>query len=179
MSINRLQARAPSAKFVTVAILYEHELRFHKISNDGSGKCDAYKTNDESDLVIGVIYAIAESEKQDLDRKEGLGYGYEEKMVELIVDSGETIKATTYYATNIGTGLNPYIWYTHHVLTGARENRLPNEYVKKIENVESIFDPKPERHEKEMAIHANKLLRKKYSLSIDCSGGLPARPYSA
>lgn len=156
MSVTRLKDRVPSAKFVSVATLYEHDLMFHKISKDGSGKCDAYKTNSENHRVIGVVFEIAESKKAELDRKEGLGYGYDEKVVELAAQSGDTIKATTYYAIKIDSGLKPYEWYTHHVLTGAKENGLPCEYVEKIESVESISDPKSERHEKEMVIYANK-----------------------
>ena len=62
----------------------------------------------------------------------------------------------TYYATKIDPGRKPYHWYKHHVLTGATENGLPNEYVEKIATIESIADPNPERNEREMEIYANK-----------------------
>ena len=156
MSIKRLVDRVPSAKFETVASLHEHDLRFHKKSKDGSGKCDACKTNNPKHFVIGVVFEIDESEKSDLDRKEGLGYGYEEKEVTLISLSGEKISALTYYATSIDSELKPYHWYKHHVLTGAKENELPAEYIEKINSIESVADIKPERHESEMAIYANK-----------------------
>lgn len=156
MSLKRLIDRVPSAKLEAVATLNEHDLQFHKISSDGSGKCDAHETNNPEHSVIGVVFEIADKEKQNLDRKEGLGYGYEQKEVTLTLASGQSIKATTYYATNIGSNLKPYHWYKHHVLTGAKENGLPAEYIEKINRVESVTDPKPERHESEMAIYANK-----------------------
>ncbi|MES9834734.1 MAG: gamma-glutamylcyclotransferase [Candidatus Thiodiazotropha sp. DIVDIV] len=146
----------PSAKLETVATLQRHELRFHKISKDGSGKCDAYETKNPQHSVIGVVYDISESEKQILDRKEGLGDGYEQKEVTLTTVSGENIRAITYYATNIGLELKPYHWYKNHVLTGAEENGLPAKYIEKIMNIKSVTDPKPERHESEMAIYTNK-----------------------
>ncbi len=156
MSIKRLRDRAPSSCFVSIATLYEHDLRFHKIGKDGSGKCDAQETNNLEHSVIGVVFEIAESEKSELDRKEGLGYGYEQKEVELTTPSGRIINASTYYATSIDPSLKPYHWYKHHVLTGAQENGLPGEYVERISIIESIADPKPERNQREMAIYANK-----------------------
>ena len=156
MSIKRLKDRVPSAHVISIATLNEHHLRFHKKSKDGSGKCDAHETQNAEHHVIGVVFEIAETDKPELDRKEGLGLGYEQKEVTLTASSGETISAITYYATNIDSKLKPYHWYKHHVLTGAKENGLPSEYVDKISSIESIPDPKLERHESEMAIYANK-----------------------
>ncbi len=145
--------RVPSAKLVTVATLVGHDLRFHKASKDGSGKCDAYFTNSTDDEVIGVVYEIDISDKTSLDRKEGLGFGYDEKEVTLTTNSGELIIAITYYATSIDPSLTPYDWYTHHVITGATENNLPKDYVDSINEVEFIEDPDRMRYEREMAIY--------------------------
>jgi len=62
MSIKRLRERVPSARFVSIATLHAHELRFHKKSVDGSGKCDAYATQNNEHAVIGVVCEIKESE---------------------------------------------------------------------------------------------------------------------
>ncbi|MCB1823983.1 MAG: gamma-glutamylcyclotransferase [Candidatus Competibacteraceae bacterium] len=156
MSVCRLLKRVPSAKFVATASLNEHDLRFHKKSKDGSSKCDAYYTGNSGHSIIGVIFEIPETEKPELDRKEGLGNGYEEKEVMLTTPAGEQIKALTYYATNIDETLRPYQWYKYHVLTGAKENGLPDFYLKKLENIKSIQDPKQERYDREMAIYAGK-----------------------
>ncbi|WP_227539352.1 MULTISPECIES: gamma-glutamylcyclotransferase family protein [Marinobacter] len=102
MSQRRLQARVPSARFVAVAGLPAHRLRFHKSAGDGSAKCDAEETGNPDDLVIGVVYEIVDAEKPDLDRHEALGFGYDEN-----------------------------------------------------EAVESIDDPKPERHGRELSIYSN------------------------
>lgn len=154
MSIKRLSGRVPSAKFVAVATLSKHILKFHKISTkDGSGKCDAFETGNQSDTLIGVVFDIAESEKTALDQKEGLHYGYEEKAVVVTSAEGESLTALTYYATNIDPSLKPYHWYKEHVTRGATENDLPKYYIEIVSSIESISDPKPKRHVEEMAIY--------------------------
>ncbi len=154
MSRKRLSDRVPSSSFQTIAKLLGHNLQFHKISKkDGSGKCDINETNDPKDSVIGVVYEIEDSEKPDLDKKEGLNYGYNEKTVNLTTSSGESIQASTYYATSIDPSLKPYHWYKEHVLRGAKENKPPKDYIKFLESIESIPDPDPQRHEKEMGIY--------------------------
>ena len=153
MSIRRLQARAPSARYVDTATLHRHELRFHKKSRDGSAKCDAHETGDTSHYVIGVVFDIALTDKPELDRLEGLGFGYEEKSINILTATNQTISAYTYYATHIDSSLQPYHWYKHHVLTGAVENRLPANYIEQIYSIASIADPRKERHKLEMAIY--------------------------
>jgi len=153
MSSRRLRDRVPSADFMIVATLHGHELRCHKVSRDGSGKCDAYETGDSNHCVIGVVFDINASEKQLLDLKEGLGSGYEEKIVSLVAADGSVIEATTYYATSIDSLLKPYYWYKHHVLIGAAEHGLPQDYIEVFAQVESVADPESERHAKEMALY--------------------------
>src|SRR5438128_1900656 len=53
MLTQRLKARVPSASPKTVAVLFDHGLRFHKRSQDGSGKCDIVKCPGE--VVHGVV----------------------------------------------------------------------------------------------------------------------------
>ncbi len=158
MSILRLQARAPSARVMTIGTLHGHDLRFHKKSKDGSGKCDAYATGNDEHFVIGVIYEIEVAEKTELDRIEGLGYGYEGKEVEIVDQSGKQIMASTYLATDIDCNLGPYDWYKHHVIIGAQERGLPARYVEKIDRIESFSDPDSERLKREMRIYNLPLL---------------------
>lgn len=153
MSIRRFRERVPSAKFVSVCMLAKHKLKFHKAGNDGSGKCDAAETGNNENTVVGVAFDISESEKTGLDRYEGLGAGYEEKVVEVISTEGEVLHAITYYATKTDPSLRPYHWYKEHVMGGAKENGLPAGYIQSIESIESVPDPKKERHENEMAIY--------------------------
>ena len=154
MSVKRLRDRVPSASKLSTAILRKHELKFHKIGKkDSSAKCDAKETGNPEHFVIGVVFDISESDKLKLDQKEGLGYGYEEKNVIIELNGGKTIEAFSYYATKIDPELKPFHWYKEHVVRGARENGLPEEYIQRIESIESVADPDDVRHEKELAIY--------------------------
>ena len=154
MSVARIRARVPSATVDSIASLAGHVMRFRKRSNvDGSAKCDVIETSNPGDRVWGVVYDIDAGEKTHLDDAEGLGYGYEQKEVELAGPDGETLHAFTYYATDIDDGRKPYTWYTEHVLRGARENGLPAGYVAQIERVEALEDPDRERHDRELSIY--------------------------
>ena len=92
MSSKRLQARTPSARFLTVASLSHHDLRFHKRSRDGSSKCDADETGDESHKIIGVVFEIADVEKSILDQYDGLGRGYSIKVVSVEDSRGDILE---------------------------------------------------------------------------------------
>jgi hypothetical protein len=112
---------------------------------------NAYYTGNRKDFVFGVLFVVDQSEKERLDRVEGLGSGYQEKEVTLLTDSGEQ-KAVVYYATDIDPNVKPYSWYKHHVLVGASENNLPAKYVAGIEGVDSIVDQDKARESKELNI---------------------------
>ncbi len=153
MSLSRLRDRATGAERLGLFVLAGHQLRFHKISEDGSGKCDAFKTQDPNDSVIGALFEISNSEKKDLDIVEGLGCGYEEKTVYVHNDDGVTVEAIIYYATKIDPGLKPYSWYLNHVLIGAREIKVPEQYLLNIEGVDSAEDPDKNRDAAQRILH--------------------------
>lgn len=132
----------------------EHELRFHKVSRkDGSAKCDARETGDPEHRVHGVLFHISEIEKPRLDEVEGLGLGYEQKVVSIELDDGSSIEAFTYYATLVDPVLKPFSWYKEHVLRGARENGLPENYIREIEAIVSVDDTDQARCERELSIY--------------------------
>jgi len=153
MSTERLRARVASARFVAVARLREHKLRFHKAGNDGSAKCDAEFTGDRDSCVHGVVFAISVVEKRVLDRIEGVGAGYEEKSVKVAAEDGRILSAIMYLATRIDSSLRPFAWYKRHVLAGAREHGLPEDYIARIEAIESKHDPDRGRSERETALY--------------------------
>ena len=147
MLSSRVQERCPSARALGVAELHGHELKWHKRSNDGSGKCDVVSAKDEKRIVYGVLFEIAESEKRELDRAEGLGNGYEEKLVQVVFE-GKPRTVTLYAATNTNSSLKPYTWYKAFVVAGANEHRLPSDYLKQLEAVEAVQDSDRERHDR-------------------------------
>ena len=152
-SLKRLQKRVPSAEPKGRAVLRCHRLAFHKVSRkDGSGKCDIPPASG-SDVVWGRLYHIDDEEKECLDRYEGLGYGYDDKCVTVELDSGCTVCAITYYATEKDSTLKPYTWYIKHILVGAKEACLPSDYIKQIEEVEAEKDPCKKREWEELKIY--------------------------
>ncbi|MCH8505290.1 MAG: gamma-glutamylcyclotransferase [Ectothiorhodospiraceae bacterium] len=157
MSTARLRARTPSARVVSVAVLTEYRLAFHKRSRvDGSAKCDAAYTGWYEDQVIGVVFEIRDSEKPLLDAVEGLGAGYEQRQVHVTAADGREHHVQMYYATDIDDSLKPYDWYREHVLIGARQHGLPAVYVAGIEAVEPVPDPDRERWRRELAVHRSR-----------------------
>ena len=154
MSSKRLRARTPSARPVGVCTLPGFALRFHKVGKDGSGKCDAFRTGDSADRVVGVLYDLAPADEAPLDRVEGLGWGYRKEQVGVEGPGGNIESAFTYCAIRIDTSLRPYSWYLEHVLAGAREARLPAEYVAELERQGTTPDPCAARERAELAIYA-------------------------
>jgi cation transport regulator ChaC len=124
MCSGRLGARIPCT-FVAVGKLVGHQLCFHKLSRDGSSKCDAFRTGSDNDALWGVIFDIPASEKPNLDKEEGLGKGYEDAQVVVELEDGTKLTAITYVAAAdaVKTGLEPFTWYKAYVEAGAEEHR--------------------------------------------------------
>lgn len=141
MSQKRLQKRVPSATKIGKYYLDRHKLCFHKASEDGSAKCDALFTDDSSDIIIGALFQMDESERTYLDNVEGLGNGYDDKYVQVSCEKGIYTEALIYVATHIDKNLQPYSWYLNHVIIGAIETGLPDNYVSTLKQISSIDDP--------------------------------------
>lgn len=155
MSLARLVARLGAARKLGCYSLPQHELKFHKVGRDGSGKCDAFHTGDSQHFLYGVLFRISHRDKQLLDRFEGLGEGYDEKIVSVFSAGGDVRQAVLYYATHIDQAIGPFHWYKHHVLTGAREALLPGEYIARIEDVSAVVDTDIKRSREQMAIYTD------------------------
>lgn len=143
MCMSRLTRRVASAKVHAAGNLRCHKFKIHKISKDGSGKANAFETQNESDIVIGVVYEIDADDKPELDKAEGLGNGYNEKVVSIELFNGETIEACIYVAADdaIDDTLKPYKWYMNYILTGAVNFHLPVEYINELSRITTIDDP--------------------------------------
>ena len=139
----RLRERCPSAKPIGVGYVGGRVLRWHKVSGDGSGKCDLAVGSD-GDVAYGVTFEIEESERVALDKAEGLGRGYDHAYVEVASQAGP-VPCLTYVATTIDDRRSPYDWYQKLVIAGALEHGLPGSYVEQIAVVPAIRDPKPQR----------------------------------
>lgn len=153
MSLPRLRARVPSAEVHGVFELRAHVLRFHKVGMDGTAKCDAYFTGESADRVEGVVYVLDPNEVAALDKAEGLGNGYIKQTVELFDQQGRATQAFTYVATKVDASLRPLCWYRQHVVAGAKERGLSEDYLSAIESVEVIRDVDADRLRRELAVY--------------------------
>lgn len=151
MPTARIRERCPSARSIGVAELPGYELRWHKKSRDGSGKCDVVQTGQPSSSVFGVLYEIANSEKGALDRIEGLGSGYDETEIE-VHRGADRLTVKAYIATATDPTLKPYTWYCALAIAGAKEHGLPANYIARLETVPADQDPDMKRHDKNMAL---------------------------
>jgi len=156
MNLNRLKNRVPSAVKISNGFIEGFSLECSKVSEDSSGKATVIKTNNKEDLVWGVLFEIDGKEKPQLDRAEGLNFGYDESVIE-VNDGKEFYKAQIYIANHksIGEGLKPYNWYKAFITEGAKENRLPLDYVRKLESLNSEQDENDERRIKNENILKN------------------------
>jgi gamma-glutamylcyclotransferase len=122
-----------------------YRLEFCKRSaTDGSAKCTI--TSSQGRSIWGAVYAITHAQKQVLDRFEGLGNGYDEKLLMLNV-AGERLQAFTYTANwkHIDKTLEPYCWYKALVCAGARHHQFPEEYIAAVDKTPFVVDPDPAR----------------------------------
>ena len=140
----RLRQRVPSARPIGIAPLSGWDLRFHKRSQDGSGKCNLVRSKESGATVHGVVFEIDPSEKQQLDEVEGLGYRCEDLKVRI---GAEVLTVYTYLAEArfLDDSLLPYGWYRDLVVAGAREHGLPEDYVEKLLAVQVRTDPNTKR----------------------------------
>lgn len=148
MLLAKMSVRAASAKPLGVARLEQFALRWNKRSRDGSGKCSIEEGTRREDCVWGVLYEMTVSDKQRLDRFEGLDHGYEQREVIVLLDGNRT-PVPAYYATFVDPGLRPYDWYKEQVVAGAIRYELPAEYIRELQTVPSVADPDPGRTARE------------------------------
>ena len=158
MLTRRLRERTPSARAVGVATLPGFELRWHKVSKDGSAKCDIVQAAAAGARVYGVLFQIGNADKPALDLAEGIGMGYREERVTVESAQGAT-EAWTYRATNIDRLALPYTWYKALVVAGAREHGLPPAYIDALDAVAAKDDPRPERTAQNLLIVASRVTR--------------------
>lgn len=135
MLFSRIRERVKSVKKIKNIKLRGYRILFNKRSKDGSSKANLEKTNDLNDIVWCVLHEIKNSDKQILDKIEGLGYGYDLKPI----STDNNIDSYAYICENaefIDTD-KPYAWYLDYVVAGAIENDFPIDYIKMLKEVET------------------------------------------
>lgn len=154
MNIKRLQERVASARKFTNAYLNGYALVCNKVSKDGSAKANVTLSDNDENVVWGVLFVIDQNEKSLLDKAEGLGSGYDEKILTFYDTAGNEHLAQIYIADEKQTNssLKPYDWYREYILSGAKQNGLPDSYIELLENLKFIVDTNTTRRNKNLAV---------------------------
>ncbi len=141
-------SRAPSAVAYGIAKAPGFVVRFHKVGADGSGKCTLVTTADEAAAAFGVLYEVAETDAESLDRAEGVHVGgYVRHTVRLRLSAAHMVNAMTYVAgeQHLDASCVPFDWYRDLVVAGAIEHALPPRYVERLARVPAAADPNAAR----------------------------------
>ncbi|OGD26730.1 MAG: hypothetical protein A2V57_03835 [Candidatus Aminicenantes bacterium RBG_19FT_COMBO_65_30] len=85
----------------------------------------------ETERVWGALYEITEKDRLALDAFEGYPRSYDRKEVEVKDAAGNVHRAMTYVRAGRAAG-KPHPDYERVVLDGAKDSRLPEEYVEKF-----------------------------------------------
>jgi gamma-glutamylcyclotransferase len=157
MSLRRITVatRAPSAKLLGPASIAGHRLTFDKVGADGSGKADCERTGDLTDRVHGALFVADTADLAALDHAEGTtgtAPGYRRTEVVVWTEGGPK-KAMTYLGITKRADLLPYPWYVNHVLVGARELGLPQDYLADLGRLQTQPDSDPARVARESALY--------------------------
>lgn len=138
----RLIERVESASLVAGAMITGYQLKFHKLGQDNSAKCNLWHTGNAEDAVYGAIYKLESEHKSILDEFEGKGSGYIDCEIE-VPYAGETLCCFTYLAQEayISDSMKPYDWYKQLVLGGAYYLGFPDYYLQNLKAVDSQIDP--------------------------------------
>ena len=145
----RLIERVPSARLIGNTRLDRYQVAFNKRSSDGSSKCNLMYTGDDEHTAYAAVYEIKAREKLKLDAIEGLGKGYDEHKLQVLVN-GDTLTVFAYISAGVHLvmGLAPYDWYHSLVIAGATYHKFPTRYVNVLRAVPTQPDMDLERRAK-------------------------------
>lgn len=115
--------RCPSATPIGNAALPGWAPAYDKPGADGSAKLNIVPSED--DEVLGVLYEIADEEREALDAAEP---GYDAIEVQVLQPGGTPVTALTYRWTGLRTLSPPRTWYVAMAQEGARTQGLPAGY---------------------------------------------------
>lgn len=137
----RLAARAPSARLVSTGYCRGRRPAFHKVGQDGTGKCDAPVATEPDARVFGAVYELVGADLAALDGVEGLGAGYLRERL-AVRTGGGVVEADAYLAQPgfVDPARAPFDWYLELVLAGARYHGFPAGYVAALAATPTVPD---------------------------------------
>jgi len=140
MDWDQIRERCPSARFLGIAVLLDHQLAFSRdssLSTRKHGVADAVKC--EGRQVWGVIYDVDERDIGNLDKKEGFqpgkmnnSYQREQRHVFLDGNREKPLAVGIYLAIPQPGPHRPSEKYKDLILSGAKFWHLPEDYIREI-----------------------------------------------
>ena len=130
MFLPRLQQLAKSARPVKAISIRGYVIKFNKLGDDGSAKCNIVHTGKDEDTVAGVVFEMT---VEDMAKLDSVKEGYERIVLTLNGPNGQ-VSLLTYVATGEKTaeGIQPFTSYKNHVLVGAKMFKLPQAYIDSV-----------------------------------------------
>jgi gamma-glutamylcyclotransferase len=129
MNHAQMKERCPGARFLKPVVLEGYRFVYDGYSVPRQGST-ANIVNSETESVRGGLFEITEKDRLDLDAYEGYPNAYERKDVEVVDAEGNVYRAMTYFRTGRALA-KPHPDYEKVVLEGARDCRLPEDYIEK------------------------------------------------
>jgi gamma-glutamylcyclotransferase len=129
MNHAQMKERCPGGRFLKLARLVGHRFVYDGYSVERQGATGNI-VNSEVDSVRGGLFEITGKDRLALDSYEGYPKTYDRKEVEVKDAEGNAYRAMTYFRTGRALG-KPHPDYERMVLDGAKDCKLPEDYVDK------------------------------------------------
>ena len=140
MDSETLRKHAPSARFITRAVLPNYEVQFNFLSKTYSGGVTGVEPA-PGKVARGVVYEVSNEDLQHLDTIEGVPQGIYYRQRILVVDeAGKILEAETYRTTDPKGPFKTTRRYLGLMLEGAKENGLDPGYVRELEEQFATLD---------------------------------------
>lgn len=133
----RIHINNPSAKMISVGKVEGYRLDFNHFSKRWKGAA-ATIVEDPSSYVYGVLWELANEDMPHLDKQEGVHQNiYRVMDVEVETDKGNHVPARSYQVIRpLEDDRRPSYVYLDVIIRGAKENGLPEDYIKFLEGIE-------------------------------------------
>lgn len=127
-----LRRWVPSARRLSIASLTGFTLSWHKRSS-GGGKLTPLRTGDAGDVVWGVVYEVDGVGWKQIDDGQRAA-GYRDERVTVVAPDGVEHEVSVYVAgaEMIDEWTLPFRSYRDPIVSAARSNGLPVEYVEAL-----------------------------------------------
>ncbi len=125
-----LHDEVPDARFLCVARLGSHALRFEKPAADGSGEAAAVATNNPSDITWGVVWQLDEGQLENLQDLERIGPDCHWQDVEVGDVDGRryVVKLAVVDRQVLDSKLRPQRGHRDQLVEAARRHGFPGIY---------------------------------------------------